>query len=492
MEELARLILQEYQQLDTFTSVLLVILGVISIGATAAFLAASRRLRQLGDSLAAKNRELAELHLVPGQLRDRSVVLESMLDSAGVAIFRTDLDGCITHANRRTSELFKYTPASLETLKSFDLLPLRDREEARASYQRMAAGEIEQVEGERLYRRSDNTRFWGSVIVRRILAVDGRAGIVHVVADVSGRRTSDDALRLTNQVLHAISNGVVVLDPDMRVIDVNPAFRKITGRALAEVQDRPLKSLATDQQTETFYSTICRKINMSDHWEGELMHRRVTGEDYRLAMSVSAVRDERSRLIGYVAVFRDITQQHRIEKRIRLLAFHDPMTRLPNRLNFVQRAGDALQLAKRHGRRMACLFIDLDRFKSINDQHGHAAGDLVLKTVAGRLRNSVRASDIVCRFGGDEFVVLLPEVASAEGLLSLAEKLLQRIEEPCDFDGQVLEVSACIGIAVFPDHGDDVDSLIRRADEAMYDAKPDASQRICLAKSRADTGAATK
>jgi diguanylate cyclase (GGDEF)-like protein/PAS domain S-box-containing protein len=416
-------------------------------------------------------------------LLDSGETVRAMLDHTSVAIFRTDMNGNITHANRRTSEMFQYTPQELERMTYFDFLSVPGRGAARVAYQQQALGRQEPVDTEQLYRRSDGSEFWGGLACRFVHGSSAdEDGLVCVITDISAGHQNEDALRLKTKILYAISNGVFVLDPERRIVDVNPALSKITGYRAEDIIGRSIRTFASDQQSEGFYDEICRELDASDAWEGDVKHRRKTGESYRLALSISAVRDDRTRLVGFVGVFQDITQRHRVERQIRLLAFSDPLTRLANRLNFFQRAADAFALARRHGRRMAFLFIDLDHFKRINDQHGHEAGDFILKAVARRLRASVRESDIVCRLGGDEFVILLPEMEGIDALRPLAEKLLQRIEEPCDYKGRQLAVSACVGIAVYPDHGENVDTLIRRADEAMYFAKTETKDRVCLAK----------
>ena len=170
------------------------------------------------------------------------------------------------------------------------------------------------------------------------------------------------------------------------------------------------------------------------------------------------------------------------EKRIQHLAHHDYLTDLPNRLLLVERAAQALDLARRHQRRMAIIFIDLDRFKPINDEYGHDAGDAVLCAVARRLQSMVRKSDTVCRQGGDEFVILLPEFSDCASLETLAKQLRAAIQAPCEFESHQLTVSASIGIAVYPDDGDTVDAIIQSADSAMYRAKVDGKSHICFAE----------
>jgi diguanylate cyclase (GGDEF)-like protein/PAS domain S-box-containing protein len=421
----------------------------------------------------------------PGQALSESEIVASMVESCGVAVFRTDIEGHINYANGPTANLFKYALNELKQMTYFDLLPLHSRERARERFRQLVAGRTSDlIQRERTCRRADNSKFWAGVNLRLIRGANSvPVGVVCMVVDFTARKSSDDALRLTTKALHAITNGVCILDPEKRIFDVNPAFKKITGYPRGELVGRHLKSFATDQQDESFYLGICRQLDLADGWEGELQHRRKNGESYRIALSISAVRDERNRLVGFVGAFQDITQRHWEEGRIRQLAYHDPVTQLANRVGFVRRAAEAMEAASNHGHRMACLFIDLDRFKAINDTLGHEAGDHVLREVAARLRSKVRASDLISRFGGDEFVILLPEVTAIEALAPLAEKIAHGLAAPWAFEGNDLAISGSIGIAVFPDHGNDIEELIRRADQAMYTAKArGGAVRICFAE----------
>jgi diguanylate cyclase (GGDEF)-like protein len=183
---------------------------------------------------------------------------------------------------------------------------------------------------------------------------------------------------------------------------------------------------------------------------------------------------------GVVLAIEDVTRRREDQARIKHLAHHDHLTGLPNRPYFIERAQQAVDLARRQGRKVGLLFIDLDRFKQVNDRFGHDAGDCVLKTVANRMRMAIRTSDTVCRQGGDEYVVLLPDLESVQGLQTLAHKLLAAIEEPIAYDQQALSVSASIGMAYFPDHATTIEALVAAADAAMYQSKGDETQRISL------------
>jgi len=303
-----------------------------------------------------------------------------------------------------------------------------------------------------------------------------------VIEDITERRKNETAMRLASTVVNASPGGILVTDANKRIISVNPAFTRITGYTLEDVIDKNPRLLSSGQQDKEFYRVMWMEINRTGRWEGELMNRRKDGRLLPELLSISRVLDKNGNVAHYVGMFLDISERREAEMRIQHLAHHDYLTDLPNRSLLVERATNALALAHRHKRRMAILFIDLDRFKPINDEYGHDAGDTVLKTIAKRLLQMVRESDTVCRQGGDEFVILIPEFADTESLERLAIKLRDEIQKPCTIKNYQLSVSASIGIATYPENGDTVDDIIQSADTAMYRAKIDTDSRICFAR----------
>jgi diguanylate cyclase (GGDEF)-like protein len=213
------------------------------------------------------------------------------------------------------------------------------------------------------------------------------------------------------------------------------------------------------------------RLNDTGHWDGEIWNRRKDGTIYPEWISISTVRNENGAIINYIAIFTDITERKAAEDRIRHLAQYDFLTDLPNRALLFDRLTREFFEARRYNKRFAVLFIDLDKFKPVNDQYGHAVGDLLLREVARRLAGNVRDSDTVSRQGGDEFIILVPELPEIEQVVQLGLKLLRILDEPHLIDGHTLHVTPSIGIAVYPDDGEDVDTLMKNADTAMYRAK---------------------
>ena len=218
--------------------------------------------------------------------------------------------------------------------------------------------------------------------------------------------------------------------------------------------------------------------------------RSSTGELHYFSLSGDPIFDQRGAFIGYLGSGKDVTATVHVEKHLRHMAHHDPLTGLPNRMLFDDRVERALLVAERTKSRLAIMFIDLDKFKLVNDVHGHTAGDALLVAMARRMSENVRASDTVARIGGDEFIVLLPEIDDAAGALQVGEKIREALGQPFDFNGVELRASCSIGIVIYPDHGASAEALARHADAAMYQAKLNGRNAVAIFDPAAATGAA--
>ena len=278
--------------------------------------------------------------------------------------------------------------------------------------------------------------------------------------------------RLAAAVFEAARDAIVVTDPNGRIMATNPAFTTLSGYAEAEVQGRSPRLLWADRQPEAYFQDLWETAWREGVWQGEFWVRRRGGERRAALASLGAVRDAEGRITHYVGIATDITALKAAERRIERLAYYDTLTDLPNRGLLAQRAELAMALAARRGTALAVLFLDLDRFKEVNDSLGHAAGDALLVQVADRLQELVRAEDTVCRLGGDEFVLLLPE-AGQEGALRVAEKVLAAFRQPFEIAGHHLNATVSIGIALYPHDGADFADLLKNADTALYRAKQD-------------------
>jgi len=285
------------------------------------------------------------------------------------------------------------------------------------------------------------------------------------------RQRALERLRLADRVFHDTAEGVVVTDADGRIVSVNPAFERITGYRADEVIGKNPSLLQSGRHDADFYRALWMTVQEVGYWRGEIWNRRREGEVYPEWLTISAVRDGRGQVTHYVGVFSDISHIKEAQQQIDFLAHHDALTRLPNRALFQDRLEHALEQAKRKRRLLALLFIDLDRFKVVNDTLGHPVGDELLLEVSQRMLGVLRAGDTLARLGGDEFVLLIEELADTQDAGLVARKLLRVVAEPLLVCGHELRVTASIGVSVFPRDGEDVDTLVRHADRAMYEAK---------------------
>ncbi len=278
-------------------------------------------------------------------------------------------------------------------------------------------------------------------------------------------------LRLYATVFTNASEGMMITGADAKILAVNPAFTEITGYRIEDLAGHTPAVLSSGRQDPGYYRDMWCSLKTSGHWEGEIWNRRRNGEIYPEWLSIAAVRSDIGDATHYIGIFSDVTERKKAEARIRHLAHHDALTGLPNRQLLQDRLEQALHQAQRHQKRAAVLFFDLDRFKNINDTLGHDVGDGLLRKVAQRCLGVVRDTDTVARQGGDEFVVVLPDLAQAQDAAVIARKILAAITQPCRLGQHELTVTCSIGIAVYPEDGTSVSLLLRHADAAMYRAK---------------------
>ena len=324
------------------------------------------------------------------------------------------------------------------------------------------------------------TRMDGKLLDGRVLRVPDAEHGYRLHWLFAGRNEADhDAARrseLVSSLYSHTGNGIMVTDSDGIVLSVNPAFSKITGYLEGEIVGRGPGLLASGRHDAAFYAAMWRELGERGEWQGEIWNRRKNGDVFIEWLSITRIPGSDGEG-GYVATFSDITQRKEAEELIRHKAHHDPLTDLPNRTLFADRLQSALSNAHRYRRLMSLVYVDLDRFKDVNDTLGHNAGDALLIEASRRLGDCLRASDTVARLGGDEFAMILGEITSAGDAEEVARRALEALAQPFVLKEGTAEVSGSIGIAFYPDHGSDATSLQRHADAALYAAKSDGRNR---------------
>ncbi|VAW98102.1 diguanylate cyclase/phosphodiesterase (GGDEF & EAL domains) with PAS/PAC sensor(s) [hydrothermal vent metagenome] len=291
------------------------------------------------------------------------------------------------------------------------------------------------------------------------------------------------------RIFESTLEGILITDVTGVIQSVNPAFTFITGYSAIEAIGNTPMMLKSDRHDTSFFEKMWQSLVKHGQWEGEVWNQRKNGEVYPLWLVLTAIKGMESKPSQYVGLFNDITEQKKNEQCIRFQAYHDALTELPNRLLFNDRLQVALAQALRASEKLAIMFIDLDRFKNINDSLGHAVGDQLLQEMAKRLQKFTRDEDTVARMGGDEFTILLPRFTRVHDVEQLALKILNGISLPFHIEGQELVVTSSIGISLYPNDGETLESLMKNADSAMYRAKDQGRNKYQLYNADMNAGA---
>ncbi|MCV4287445.1 EAL domain-containing protein [Pseudomonas capsici] len=310
------------------------------------------------------------------------------------------------------------------------------------------------------------------------LLIGGEECIMTLARDITERQQMQEKLHLAATVFESTAEGVLITDTRQRINAVNRAFSEITGYGEEEALGQTPRLLASGQHDSAFYAAMWHQLGAEGHWQGEICNRRKNGELYPCWLTISAVRNKDRFITHFVAVFADISSLKHAQARLDYQAHHDPLTGLPNRTLFESRLHSALQHSEESDSLGAVLFIDLDRFKHINDSLGHPVGDLLLKGIAQRLKETLRDIDTVARLGGDEFIVLLPGLLQPGDAQTIGSKLLACFTAPFQAGEHEFFMSASIGSCLFPTDGTDVATLVKNADAAMYRSKAKGRNRI--------------
>ncbi len=300
---------------------------------------------------------------------------------------------------------------------------------------------------------------------------DGEFKRIHcILSDLTERMRTEEQLHLTSKVFEQGGEGVMITDDQARILKVNRAFEMITGYTQDEVIGRNPRFLSSGRHDREFFRTLWETINRAGFWQGEIWNRRKDGDVFPEYLTLSRIVDEQGAITHYIATFNDISESKASQEHIQRLAHYDSLTGLPNRMLLADRADLALSRMERNGEQLAMIFLDLDRFKNVNDSLGHRVGDELLIQVAGRLKGVLREEDTVSRLGGDEFIMLLPST-DADGATHVAGKVLADLSRPYHIEHYELSVTPSMGIAMYPADGASYEALSMCADTAMYRAK---------------------
>ena len=411
--------------------------------------------------------DISEQKTTEERLRKSEEQYRSVLETSEDGFWLSDTTGVILEANDAYARLSGYSKEELIGMHVSELEAQEKPEEVTRhinkiiktgsdlfeTRHRKKSGEIWDVEISTSFNRSSGDRFF--VFAR----------------DITERKRTQQELHLIAEVFKNTSEGIVITDPHGVIINVNTAYCDITGYSREEMIGEKPSKIKSGRHDKEFYKRMWQCLREDGYWVGEIWDRRKNGEVFPKWLSINAVRDEHDQLTHYVGTFSDISVLKGIEHELEQLAYYDSLTGLPNRALFQDRLETEMKRCDRYGAQCALLFLDLDRFKFINDTLGHAAGDELLIEVARRIQTKVRSNDTVARMGGDEFTILLTTLNNPDAAAGAAQSIINELLKPMTLRGEEIRVGGSIGIAIYPEDGENSNTLTRHADAAMYEAK---------------------
>ncbi|MDN3638237.1 EAL domain-containing protein [Simiduia curdlanivorans] len=401
--------------------------------------------------------------------------LAMALDAAKEGVWDWDLESGKWTANGQFFTMLGYPPEpDPQPIKRWnEKIHPDDVARRNQAYSAIMRGETETFDVEFRARNNANQYQWlrakGKVAE---YCVNNKARrIVGTHEDITQQKILEEKLKLAATVFNNTAEGVIIADPKGYIIEVNQGFEDVTGFKREDVIGKHTRLLNSGRQAPAFYRAMWKELTINGSWKGEIWNKRKDGSLVPEWLNISAVKDVNNTTSHFVAVFSDISVLKRSEEKLDHMAHHDTLTGLPNRLMLQARMGRALVHAHRNKHAIALLFLDIDRFKNINDSMGHHIGDSLLKQVAARLKTCVRNEDTVARLGGDEFVVLLENLIDPSAPAQVAEKILHEIRKPFELQSKDFYTTTSIGISVYPTDGTSPSELLRNADTAMYQVK---------------------
>ncbi len=432
-------------------------------------------------------RKASEIKLAQSEITYRGII-----NSISEAVYVLNDKGEFIDVNRGAEVMYGYTRDELIGLTpAFVGAPGKNDLVATMASIRLAfAGIPQQFE------------FWGkrkdgSIFPKSVSLVNGeyfgQAVVIAVARDITAPKEAEEHLREAAAVMQSTHEGVMIADASANLIAVNAAFTSITGYSAEEVIGKNPRLLSSGRQSKAFYETMWTALIKNGYWQGEMWNRRKSGEIYPQLLTISTIYNDKRQPVRYIGLFVDITQLKENQAQLEFMAHHDPLTKLPNRALAESRLEQELEQAHRHDLRLSVLFIDLDRFKQVNDSFGHLVGDELLCAVANKLRERLREGDTLGRLGGDEFILIASPLQEKQDAAIIARDFINALSEPFQLsNGVEVFIGGSIGISLFPDNGSSVAELTKNADAAMYLAKENGRNQFSFYTPELNAGARDK
>lgn len=398
---------------------------------------------------------------------------QATFEQAAVGIAHVATDGHWLRVNQKLCDIVGYRYDELLNLTFQDITHPDDLKTDNECMDSMLSGKTHFCTIEKRYFHKNGHIVWVNITASLVRDDEGKPDyFIAVIEDISQRKEVERQVLQQGQVFNSTQEGIVITDLKGCVIDANPAFERITEFPLHEIRGKNMRFLQSGRQNQAFYQSMFDSILNTGSWKGEIWNRRKGGEVFLEWISVSTIYDSEGKPINYVGISTDISRMNHAQSELERLAQHDTLTNLPNRLLLTSRLEHALERVKRQGGMGAVLFIDLDRFKRVNDTSGHKVGDDLLLAVATRLRGSLRDIDTLARLGGDEFVIVLEEIVNAAAAAKVAKELIDKLHATFTLPEELeVHIGGSVGIALFPQDGTKALELISHADNALYKAK---------------------
>ena len=428
-------------------------------------------------------RDITERRHIEDAQKEALSLLQAVTDRVPGVVYqyrlRPDSSSCFPYSSSAIREIYRVSPEEVreDASKVFAILHPDDLGGIVESIQKSAA-QLTPWKHEYRVKFEDGTVRWllGDALPSK--EADGSVMWHGFITDITERKLDEESLKLSNLVYQNSSEAMLVTDSDNCIVAINPAFTLVTGYTTDEILGKNPSILRSDIQDARFYKDMWESINNKGSWRGEIWNRRKNGELYAELLAINTIYGKDGLVHRRVALFSDITEKKEAEALILKQANYDQLTQLPNRRLLQDRLGQEIKKAQREQYSIALLFIDLDRFKEVNDTQGHDVGDLLLIETADRIKSCVRDYDTLARLGGDEFTVILAELSDTSDIGRIAQNLIDSISKPFLIKGNESFVSASIGIALYPEDATHVSDLLKHADQAMYQAKQEGRGRF--------------
>lgn len=394
----------------------------------------------------------------------------SLKESDTIGIISWRLDGMIDEANDLFLNMLGFVQADIEkaAVNWRDITPTEfHAKDQQAIDELLMHGRCEPYEKALIHKQG----YWVPVYIGAALLSGNREQGIAYVMDLSERKKAEQQLKLAATVFDFTSEGIMITDRSVRIVSVNQTLCKMTGYDQEELLGKPPSILQSGYVSTEQYQYMWDSLNQNGQWQGDIVDRTKNGALLPMRISISQVKDSDNQITHYVAILSDISERKAEEEHLRHIAHHDPLTDLPNRILFNDRLERAIKKAARSNTSLAVLFLDLDKFKPVNDLFGHKTGDRLLQSVAHRIARSVRETDTVTRLGGDEFAILLEDVTDLEMVDKILKHTVDVISKTYLIDDRMIDIGVSAGMSIYPNDGTDIKTLLDRADKAMYENK---------------------